>query len=118
MVFFGHDGLDELTTTDVSTVRELRDGEVHRTVLDPLDLGLARRRRARSCGGGDAADNAAIARRVLDGEKGAVATSCCSTRPPRSWSPTSPPTLAAGLEAAPGAIDSGARPRRSTAGSR
>ena len=42
MVFFGHDGLDELTTTDLSTVRELRDGEVHRSVLDPLDLGIAR----------------------------------------------------------------------------
>ena len=71
MVFFGHDGLDELTTTDLSTVRELRGGEVHRSVLDPLDLGIAR---AATDGlrGGAPADNAKIARRVLDGEKGAL----------------------------------------------
>ena len=28
LVFYGHDGLDELTTTTTSTVFELRDGEV------------------------------------------------------------------------------------------
>jgi anthranilate phosphoribosyltransferase len=71
MVFFGHDGLDELTTTDLSTVRELRGGEIHRTVLDPLDLGIARAG-AEQLRGGSPAENARIARRVLDGEKGAV----------------------------------------------
>ena len=39
MVFFGHDGLDELTTTDLSTLRELRHGELQR-----LGRGSARSR--------------------------------------------------------------------------
>lgn len=69
MVFFGHDGLDELTTTDVSTVRELREGEVHRYVLDPLDLGIERAG-TDDLRGGAPADNAEIARRVLGGEPG------------------------------------------------
>ncbi len=69
LVFFGHDGLDEITITDVSTVRELRDGSVRRFVLDPTELGIARAEPA-ALVGGDAATNAAIARRVLGGEEG------------------------------------------------
>jgi anthranilate phosphoribosyltransferase len=69
-VFFGHDGLDELTTTTASTVRELRDGAVHRFVLDPVDVGLAHAS-IEDLRGGDAPTNAGIVRRVLDGEKGA-----------------------------------------------
>jgi anthranilate phosphoribosyltransferase len=69
LVFFGHDGLDEITTTDVSTVRELRNGSVRRFVLDPTDVGIARVGPA-ALVGGDAATNAAITHRVLRGEKG------------------------------------------------
>ena len=42
MVFYGDDGLDELTTTTTSTVHELADGSVHSYAIDPLDLGIAR----------------------------------------------------------------------------
>lgn len=66
MVVFGHDGLDELTTTDVSTVRELRDGVVQRYVLDPVELGLARAAPG-DLAGGDPAANAATARALLAG---------------------------------------------------
>ena len=52
MVFFGHDGLDELTITDVSTLRELKDGKVTRSVLDPLDLGVTRAGTRRRCWAG------------------------------------------------------------------
>ncbi|MGD9751156.1 MAG: anthranilate phosphoribosyltransferase [Acidimicrobiia bacterium] len=69
MVVFGHDGLDELTTTTTSTVLELRDGEVHRYELDPTTLGLARAR-PEDLTGGDAATNAAHARAVLAGTAG------------------------------------------------
>lgn len=69
MVFFGHDGLDELTTTDVSTVRELRDGAIDRRVLEPLDLGIARAS-AQDLRGGTPDENTAIARRVIAGEPG------------------------------------------------
>ncbi|MFM7060852.1 MAG: anthranilate phosphoribosyltransferase [Actinomycetes bacterium] len=71
MVFFGHDGLDELTTADVSTVREVRDGEFRTSLLDPSELGIARTTRD-ALVGGDPIHNAAMARRVLDGERGPV----------------------------------------------
>ena len=35
LVVYGHDGLDELTTADTSTVFELRDGQVRTFVVDP-----------------------------------------------------------------------------------
>ncbi|MFM8303996.1 MAG: anthranilate phosphoribosyltransferase [Actinomycetota bacterium] len=69
LVYYGHDGLDELTTTASSTVYELRDGEVRRFVVDPAEFGLARAERA-DLVGGDVAGSAAIVRDVLDGTEG------------------------------------------------
>jgi anthranilate phosphoribosyltransferase len=106
MVFFGHDGLDELTTTDLSTVRELRHGELHRTVLDPLDLGISRAS-AGDLRGGTPADNATIARRVLDGEKGAVRDVVVLNAAAALVVADVAADLAEGVEAACGAIDSG-----------
>jgi anthranilate phosphoribosyltransferase len=71
LVFRGDDGLDELTTTSTSRVWVVRDGKVTEEVFDPRDVGIdlvpvdALR-------GADAAYNAQVALRVLDGEKGAV----------------------------------------------
>jgi anthranilate phosphoribosyltransferase len=107
MVFFGHDGLDELTTTDVSTVRELRDGEVTRTVLDPLDLGVARAD-STALRGGTPAENAVIARRVLDGEKGAVRDVVLLNAAAALVVADVAGNLAEGLETAAAAIDGGA----------
>jgi anthranilate phosphoribosyltransferase len=70
-VFYGDDGLDELTTTTTSTVFELRDGEVHRFQLDPADFGFVRAETVDLCGG-DALTNAEVLRAVLDGKPGAV----------------------------------------------
>ncbi len=69
LVVYGHDGLDELTTADTSTVHEWRDGEVRTYVVDPSELGLAPAGRADLLGG-DAATNASRARAVLDGAPG------------------------------------------------
>src|SRR5579859_3842897 len=71
LVFHGDDGLDELTTGDTSTVWVVHDGTVSQTVLDPADLGLPRSRPA-DLRGGDPSRNAAVARSVLAGERGAV----------------------------------------------
>lgn len=71
LVFYGHDGLDELTTTTTSTVYELRGDVVRRFEVDPTDLGLARVERAALLGG-DAPANAAITREVLSGAAGPV----------------------------------------------
>jgi anthranilate phosphoribosyltransferase len=69
LVVFGHDGLDELTTTTTSTVFELRDGSVTMSTVDPADLGIPRADSA-ALRGGDAAANAAFAREVLAGRPG------------------------------------------------
>ena len=69
LVFSGDDGLDELTTTTVSTVYELEDGTVRSYPLDPGEYGFARAR-PDDLVGGDAAHNAEITKRVLGGEPG------------------------------------------------
>ncbi len=69
MVFFGHDGLDELTTSDTSTVLDVRGGAVTSASIEPLDFGLARASRD-DLRGGDAAASAEIVRAILGGETG------------------------------------------------
>lgn len=69
MVVYGHDGLDELTTTTTSTALVLQDGEVRVIEIDPVALGLP----LATDGvpqGGDASANAELAKRVLGGEQG------------------------------------------------
>ena len=68
-VFRGQDGLDELTTTGLSTVHEVALGEVRERTLDPADLGLKRSTPA-DLAGSDASTNADIARSVLGGDRG------------------------------------------------
>jgi anthranilate phosphoribosyltransferase len=70
LVVYGHDGLDELSTTTTSTVLELRDGSVRTHVVDPVELGIAPVS-PEALRGADAATNAALGREVLDGRPGA-----------------------------------------------
>ena len=70
-MFHGDDGLDELTTTDTSTVWLVHRGAVTVTTVDPVALGLDRAKPG-DLRGGDPAHNAAVVRAVLDGEAGAV----------------------------------------------
>jgi anthranilate phosphoribosyltransferase len=69
-VVHGADGLDEISTTGYTKVSECRDGAVNTFYLHPADVGLPKSA-ATALRGGDAADNAAIARAVLAGEPGA-----------------------------------------------
>ena len=69
LIVFGHDGLDELTTTDTSTVLEYHDGDLRTYVVDPIELGLTRAASS-DLVGAEAPRNAELARRVLGGEKG------------------------------------------------
>lgn len=68
-LFRGQDGLDELTTTGISTVYDVREGEVREGTLDPWALGFARAA-LEDLRGGDAQESATIARAVLSGESG------------------------------------------------
>jgi anthranilate phosphoribosyltransferase len=106
MVFHGADGLDELTTTTVSDVLELRDGDVHRSVVDPADLGIARAERA-ALVGGDPAHNAEVVRRVLDGEPGPVRDVVVLNASAALVTAGVAADLAHGLDVARDSIDSG-----------
>ncbi len=68
-VVHGAGGLDELSTCGPNRVSELRDGCVRTFILDPQELGLPRSELS-DLMGGDAAQNAAITRRILEGERG------------------------------------------------
>jgi anthranilate phosphoribosyltransferase len=106
MVFYGDDGLDELTTTTTSTVYELVDGELRTHTVDALDLGIARAR-LDQLAGGDAAVNAAIVRKVLSGEKGAVRDIAVLNAAAALVVAGVAADLAAGVDAAVDAIDEG-----------
>jgi anthranilate phosphoribosyltransferase len=69
MVVFGHDGLDELTTTTASTVVELNEGEIRSYDIQPAGLGL-KPVDGDDIRGGDATTNAALVRALVDGEPG------------------------------------------------
>jgi anthranilate phosphoribosyltransferase len=108
----GDDGLDELTTTTTSRVWWVHGGEVTESVLDPADLGVPRGT-TEALRGGDAAHNADVVRRLLAGETGAVRDAVLLNAGAALAvydAPGTPPAdaLAAGLEKARDAVDSGA----------
>ena len=70
-VVHGADGLDEISTTGYTKVSECRDGKVNTFYVHPADFGLPKSAPS-DLRGGDAAANAAIARRLLAGEGGAT----------------------------------------------
>ncbi len=69
LVFCGPDGMDELGLDGPSLLWTVAGGEVVKTAVDPVALGLKPAPSA-ALAGGDAAINAATVRRILDGEKG------------------------------------------------
>ncbi len=69
-VVHGADGIDEISTTGYTKVSECRDGAVHTFYVHPADFGF-QKAAPEELKGGDAAANAAIVRRILDGEHGA-----------------------------------------------
>ncbi len=64
----GRDGLDEVTTTAVTEVVELKDGAIHSFTIQPEDAGLPRASPA-DLKGGDPAYNAQALRAVLAGAR-------------------------------------------------
>ncbi len=68
LVVHGSDGLDEITVTGPTRVAEVRNGSVTGYEVTPEQFGIERSP-MESLMGGDAAENAAIIRSVLGGEK-------------------------------------------------
>ncbi|MFD7679707.1 MULTISPECIES: anthranilate phosphoribosyltransferase [unclassified Streptomyces] len=115
LVFRGDDGLDELTTTAGSRVWVVRDGKVTEEHFHPRDVGLDVVP-VEALRGADAAYNAEVARRLLDGETGPVrdAVLLNSAAALVALSPADAPLadqLRAGMAQAAEAIDSGAAKR-------
>ncbi|MEP7363136.1 MAG: anthranilate phosphoribosyltransferase [Acidobacteriota bacterium] len=69
LVVHGTDGLDEITTTGLTIAFEVCRGEVQQQSLMPMEFGLPLASLA-DLAGGDALDNATIARAILGGELG------------------------------------------------
>jgi anthranilate phosphoribosyltransferase len=65
----GGDGIDEITLTGPTEVRDVKEGTVEATSLDPTSLGLTLVA-PEALAGGDPANNAGVARSVLRGEPG------------------------------------------------
>ncbi len=70
LVVHSHDGLDEISPAAATHACEVRDGELREFDLSPEELGIERHG-LDALAGGDAAENARIARRILEGETGA-----------------------------------------------
>jgi anthranilate phosphoribosyltransferase len=68
-VFYGEDGLDELTTAGTSFIYRLKGGEVTHAEFTAEDFGV-RRADADDLRGGDPAENATITRAILEGRRG------------------------------------------------
>lgn len=67
MVVSGYGGIDELTTTGPNRISHFKDGRAETYDLDPVDCGF-RGAHISELQGGDAVENAAILRGVLNGE--------------------------------------------------
>src|SRR5579863_8679466 len=68
LVVHGLDGLDEITITGVTRVAEARERSVKTYEIEPEEFGM-QRAALKEIAGGDANENAAIIRAVLDGER-------------------------------------------------
>ncbi len=68
-IVHGHDGLDEFTTTTSTMVTEIRRGNIKSYEITPAEFGLTPALPA-DLVGGEPAENAAITRAILGGEKG------------------------------------------------
>ncbi|MFI6446485.1 anthranilate phosphoribosyltransferase [Kitasatospora sp. NPDC050543] len=112
LVFRGDDGLDELTISTTSRVWVVRDGAVTETSFDPREVGIELVG-IEALRGADAAYNADVARRLIAGERGPVRdavllnTAAALVALDLTDAPLAE-QLAAGIERAAAAIDSGA----------
>jgi anthranilate phosphoribosyltransferase len=106
LVFYGHDGLDELTVTTTSTVHELRDGEVTVYDVDPTELGLPLAEH-HALAGGDAAGNAEVVHKVLAGASGPIRDIVSLNAAAALLVADLAPDLGAGVELARSILDDG-----------
>ncbi len=106
LVVHGEDGLDELTTTSASRAALVDRGRVERLRIEPEALGLERAP-LEAIRGGDAVENAAITRAVLEGERGPRRDIVLLNAAAALWVVEAAPDLEHGLELAAASVDEG-----------
>ena len=106
MVVYGQDKLDEISLSAPTTVCEFQNGWMKNYVIAPEDFGLTRCRRE-DLAGGAPAENAALTRAVLAGEKGPRRDTVLLNAGAALFIGGKAPTLPEGLELAAELIDSG-----------
>lgn len=106
-VFSGEDGLDEITTAGPTTIFRLKDGEITQAEFTPEDFGVERSPVSDLLGGGPA-ENVAILRNVLNGEKGGRRNAAVCNAAPALVVAGLVAGFVEGVEMAAASIDSGA----------
>jgi anthranilate phosphoribosyltransferase len=106
-VVHGDDGLDEVSIAGPSLVLEVRDGGVQERRVGPGDFGVQAAGIGELLGGG-AAENAAIARAVLAGERGPRRDIVLVNAAMALMAAGAAASPGEGMKAAAGSIDSGA----------
>ncbi|MDH3308116.1 MAG: anthranilate phosphoribosyltransferase [Acidimicrobiia bacterium] len=106
-VYYGEDGLDELTTTGPSYIYRLRNGEITHAEFTPEDFGVVRAV-PHDLLGGDVHRNVEILRGVLSGEQGAARDIVLVNASAALVASGLAGGFVHGVELAAGAIDSGA----------
>jgi anthranilate synthase/phosphoribosyltransferase len=110
LVVHGMDGIDEISLAAVTKVAELRKGWIRSYTIDPTDYGFELCANA-DLKGGNAAENALITLRVLEGEPGPKRDVVLLNAAAAILAADLAPDYAAAIEAARASIDSGAAMR-------
>jgi anthranilate phosphoribosyltransferase len=106
-VVHGHDGMDEMTVTDLTRVTELSDGMIKTYDVDPLNY-FGDYATPEDLKGGDVKENAAITLAVLKGETGPRQDVVLLNAGAGLVAADAAPTIEKGIEIARKAIESGA----------
>lgn len=106
MVVYGMDKLDEISLSTPTKVCEFRDGWYKTYTIQPEEFGLTRCAKA-DLVGGDPAENAAITRAILSGEKGPKRDAVLLNAGAALYIGGKAATLAQGITLAAEIIDSG-----------
>jgi anthranilate synthase/phosphoribosyltransferase len=107
LVVHGHPGIDEVSASGPTAVSEYSDGEHSDYEITPEEFGVARVSEE-AIRGGDPETNAAIARSVLTGERGAPRETVLMNAACALYAAGAVEDIAAGVEEARRSIDEGA----------
>jgi anthranilate phosphoribosyltransferase len=106
-VIYGRDGIDEISISAPTEMRELVDGEVKSFTISPEDFGFFSES-ASKIQGGDAAANAGIIEKVCRGERGPCRDVVVLNAAPAIVAGGAADSLKEGIRLAEHSIDSGA----------